>query len=132
MSKTFQMFPKCPKLSQEVQKNRKCPSVDGRLYKVDSRQSTIKMSPKQKIYLDGKVTKNWNFTKTQISPKFKCHQYLSGHYQDIQSLALIALALFSFRVTKTCETLSHWLNQFCKSEKPFPGASACPRTLIVD
>ena len=27
-------------------------------------------------------------------PKLKCHQYLSGHFQAIQSLALIALALF--------------------------------------
>ena len=41
--KTSKIVPKCPKLSQDVRKRPKCPTVDGRLCKVDSGQSTIKM-----------------------------------------------------------------------------------------
>ena len=71
--KASQIVQKPPKLSQDVQKCPKGPTVDGRLYKVDSRQSTIEMSPKQKktsteISQKQKLYQNSHITKTKMSP----------------------------------------------------------------
>ena len=71
--KTSNIVPKRPILSQDVQKCPKCPTVDGRLYKVDSRQSTIEMSPSKKITSTEmsqklKFYQNSNITKTKMSP----------------------------------------------------------------
>ena len=110
----FQNIPHCPKISQIVQghpKCPKCPTVDGRLYKVDSRRSTIEMlpncwtemSPKLKCY------QNSNITKTKMSPLVV---RTWSEYSEFDT-ALIALALFSSAFSspfsRTFSSMFHFL-----------------------
>ena len=80
LTKLFKPFLKQKKMSQQ--------------YVVHSWQYTIVMSPKQKCH------QNWNVTKTKISPKFLQTFWVLS--QDIQSLALVALAFFLWGSLHAC------------------------------